>query len=148
MTRVTHLHATTGYESLDEAFPIIECGHEPLGTRVIVQLRTPKGKTKGGIILASETRDADQWNTQVAKVISIGPLAFRNRQTGNPWPEGAWAKEGDFVRVPKFGGDRWQVEYAPPGRLRTPDDMAIFCLFNDLDLVAKVKDPLTVVAFV
>jgi len=148
MSQVSHLNVGMGYDSLEEAFPPVDCGHIPLGTRVIVQLRTPKSKTAGGVILTSESRDTEQWNTQVAKVILVGPVAFHNRSSGQPWPEGAWAKPGDFVRVPKFGGDKWQLPYTPRNRKRTEDDTALFALFNDLEILCKVSDPLKIKAFV
>lgn len=132
-----------GYASLDEAFPPCDPGIQPFGSRVLVQIRTPKQKTKGGIILTSETRETDAWNTQIAKVVSVGSLAFKNRTTMDPWPEGSWCQEGDFVRVPKYGGDRWTV------KTTDGEDEALLVIFNDLDLVGKVTgDPLTIKAFI
>ena len=73
---------TTTYEdALAEAFPAVNAGVQPFGSRVLVQIRTPRKVTKGGIILATDTKDTEKWNTQVAKVVSIGPLAFKNRDT-------------------------------------------------------------------
>lgn len=127
----------------DEAFPKIDPGAEPFGSRVLVQFRTPKKKTAGGIILTDETVETEKWNTQVARVIAVGPLAFRSRDKKTEWPEGAWAHPGDFVRVSKYGGDRWEV---PVGDGK---ENAVFAIFNDLDLIAKVTcDPLTMKAFV
>ena len=132
-----------GYASVDEAFPPCEPGIHPFGSRVLVQIRTPKAKTKGGIILTSETRETDAWNTQIAKVILVGELAFKNRTTMDPWPEGSWCKPGDFVRVPKYGGDRWTV------KTTDGEDEALLVIFNDLDLVGKVTgDPLIIKAFI
>jgi co-chaperonin GroES (HSP10) len=92
--------------------------------------------------LSSETQDTEKWNTQVAKVISVGPLAFKNRNTQEAWPEGDWCKAGDFVRVPKYGGDRWEVPI-------TRDNSAMFVIFNDLDIIGQVTgDPLAVKAFI
>jgi len=125
-----------------EAFPLIDPGIVPLGQRVLVQLRKPKAKTSGGIILPSETRETETWNTQVAVVRAVGPVAFRKIDDLTPWPEGAWVSEGEFVRVPKYGGDRFSV---------TDDDgiEVIFILFRDTDLIAKVTgDPLAVKAFI
>lgn len=133
-----------GYSGLDEAFP--ECDPQviPLGSRILLQVRTPKKKTAGGIILTSDVRETEHYNTQVAKVISVGPLAFHSRATGEPWPEGAWAQIGEFVRVPRYGGDRWSM----PVKVDGEDDEVIFVIFNDLDLVAKVTgDPLAIKAF-
>jgi len=132
-----------GYENIDEAFPPCEPGIRPFGSRVLVQIRTPKNKTKGGIILTSETRETDAWNTQIAKVRAVGELAFKNRTTMEHWPEGSWCEPGDFVRVPKYGGDRWTVKTA------NGDDEALLVIFNDLDLVGKVTgDPLAIKAFI
>lgn len=131
------------YDSTEEAFPRCDPGITPYGSRVLVQIRTPKSKTKGGIILTSETRETDAWNTQIAKVVAVGELAFKNRTTMEPWPEGSWCQPGDFVRVPKYGGDRWTV--------RTEDGSgeALLVIFNDLDLIGKVTgDPLAIKAFI
>ena len=83
---------TTSENALAEAFPAADAGVQPFGSRVLVQIRTPKSKTSGGIILHSESRDTEKWNTQVAKVVSVGPLAFKNRNTMEQWPEGSWCK--------------------------------------------------------
>jgi hypothetical protein len=57
------------------------------------------------------------------------------------WPEGAWCAVGDFVRSPKYGGDRWTV---------THDEEEIeFVMFNDLDILGKVTgDPTKIRAFI
>lgn len=128
------------YEGEEDAFPQIDPGVQPFGSRVLLQIRRAKSKTKGGIILAGETRDTETWNTQVAKVIAMGPLAFHNRNTMEPWPEGGWAKIGDYVRAPKYGGDRWSVQH--------DGDEVLFVLFNDLDLLGRITgDPLAMKAF-
>lgn len=129
-------------QSLDDAFPAIDPGALPLGSGVLVQLRSPRTKTRGGILLSDESQDTEKWNTQVAKVIALGPLAFHNRTTGERWPEGTWCDPGDFVRTPKYGGDRWAVP--------TPNGQdALFVIFNDLTLIAKVTaDPRTMKAFI
>lgn len=130
------------YDGEEDAFPPIDPGVKPLGSRVLVQIRSAKRKTKGGIILAGETRDTEQWNTQVAKVRALGPLAYHNRTSMEPWPEGAWCRVGDYVRAPKYGGDRWSV-------LDKSGDEVIFVLFNDLDIIGVVEgDPLAMKAFI
>lgn len=131
-----------GYDSIDEAFPAADPGIAPFGSRVLVQIRTPKKKSKGGIILTGDVRETEHYNTQVAKVISVGSLAFKNRNTMEPWPEGSWCEVGDFVRVPRYGGDRWSVKTADG------EDEAIVVIFNDLDLVGKVTgDPMAIKSF-
>ena len=42
-----------GYDNIAEGFPDVDPGVTPLGSRVLVQIRAPQRKTRGGIILAS-----------------------------------------------------------------------------------------------
>src|SRR3954470_639267 len=81
---------------LDEAFPVVNPNYRPFGERVLVQIRSPKRKSAGGIMLPDEVRDTEKWNTQVAKVIALGPTAFKSRTTLEGWPEGDWCQPGDF----------------------------------------------------
>ena len=138
--------ATTFEDAIAEAFPAADAGVQPFGSRVLVQIRTPKTKTAGGLILHSESRDTEKWNTQVARVVSLGPLAFKNRNTMADWPEGSWCAAGEYVRVPKYGGDRWEV---PLGMKDGNNESAMFVIFNDLDIIGQVTgDPLAIKAFI
>jgi len=118
---------------------------KPLGGRILVQLRRTKKKTSGsGIILVEETKETEKWQNMVAKVIHVGPLAFKHRDTMQSWPEGSWCEPGDFIRVPKWGGDRWEVEV--PGQ--DDEDPALFAVFNDHEMIAKVTgNPLNMKAY-
>ena len=131
---------------LREAFPAVDPGAIPLGARVLVQLRrTKKTVTSAGIILVSETKETEKWQNMVAKVISLGPLAFKKRDTMESWVEGTWCEVGDFIRVPKWGGDRWEV---PVPDASNDDDPALFMVLNDHEVIAKLTgDPLAMKAF-
>ena len=136
------------YESIEQAFPVVDSGLVPFGSRVIVQKRSPRSVTKGGIIVPEDTQETEFWNTQVAKVIALGPGAFKNRDTLELWPEGAWCQEGAFVRVPKYGGDKWFVHLPGVESARIGVDMAAFMLFNDLDIMGEITcDPMDVIAY-
>ena len=128
------------------AFPSVDPGAKPLGARILVQLRRTKKKaTSAGIILVEETKETEKWNNMVAKVIDIGPLAFKKRDTMEPWPEGSWCEIGDYLRVPKWGGDRWEV--AVEGE--KDEDPALFMVLNDHEVIAKLTgDPLAMKAFI
>lgn len=132
------------YGSIEDAFPDVDANLEPFGSRVLVQLRRAKSKTRGGIILVEETKEAEKWNEQVAKVLKVGPLAFHNRNTRDPWPEGAWCVPGDFIRVSKYGGDRWSVTYGD----KDDNEEIVFVLFNDLDLLGGIANPLAMKSFI
>ena len=131
--------------ALQEAFPAVDPGAVPVGGRILVQWRaTPKKVTSSGIVLVEETKETEKWNNQVAKVIALGPLAFKKRDSLDPWPEGNWIEVGDYVRMPKWGGDRWEVPYGDSELGET----ALFSVFNDHEVIAKVTgDPLKVKAF-
>ena len=135
----------SGEAELAWAFPSVDPGAKPLGGRILVQLRRTKKKaTSAGIILVEETKETEKWNNMVAKVIEIGPLAFKHRDTMQSWPEGSWCEVGDYLRVPKWGGDRWEVPV--PGQ--DEEDPALFMILNDHEVIAKVTgDPLVMRAF-
>lgn len=144
MTKMTDSTAAPNGASLREAFPAVDPGAKPLGARVLVQLRRTKRTVTGmGIILVEETRETEKWQNMVGKVIELGPIAFRKRDSMEPWVEGTWCEVGDYIRVPKWGGDRWEVPC--PGE----DEPVLFMVLNDHECIAKLTgDPLAVKAFV
>jgi co-chaperonin GroES (HSP10) len=134
-------------QTLEEAFPVVDPLMAPYGARVLIQLRAVKEKvTSAGIYIPEDTKETEKWNTMIGKVIALGSLAFCNRETMQPWPEGAWAKVGDFVRVPKWGGDRWEIDFTDANGI---NGRALFNFFNDHDLIGKVTgDPRAIKAFI
>ena len=128
---------------LQDAFPVVDPGAVPLGARILVHMRLPKRKmTESGIILAAETVDTEKAQNPVGKVVAIGPLAFKKRDTMEAWPEGSWVEVGDYVRVPRWTGDRWEVPVSK-------DDVVQFMLMNDHEVIAKLtSNPLEMRAFV
>jgi co-chaperonin GroES (HSP10) len=137
-----------GYAAdLEEAFPLVDPGARPLGARVLVQLRrTKKTVTASGIVLVEETRETEKWQNMVGKVIELGPLAFRKRDSMEPWVEGIWCKLGDYIRVPKWGGDRWEV---PLPNAPKDEDPVLFMVLNDHEVIATITgNPLAVKAFI
>ena len=132
-------------QELAWAFPDVKPGQRPYGGRITVQLRRVKKKA-GRIIIVDETKEAEKWNNMIGKVVAVGPLAFKNRDTMQPWPEGAWAKVGDYVRVPRWGGDRWERN-APD--TADGEDPVLFMTINDHELISEVTDnPLSFKAYV
>jgi len=129
------------------AFPDVQPGQRPFGGRVIVQLRRIK-KTAGRIIIVDETKENEKWNNMIGKVVAIGPLAFKNRDTMQPWAEGSWAEIGDYVRVPRWGGDRWE-RFVPSETDETVQEPVLFMTINDHELIASITDdPLSFKAYV
>jgi len=134
-------------QELAWAFHDVSPGQAPFGGRVVVQLRRIKRTASGSrIILVAETKETEKWQNMIGKVVAIGPLAFKNRETMASWPEGSWAQVGDYVRVPKWGGDRWE-RTAPTEE--NQEDPVLFMTLNDHELIARVTDdPLSFKAYV
>jgi co-chaperonin GroES (HSP10) len=119
--------------SEEECFPAIDTGIDVAGDRVLVQLRREKSTSKGGIILVDETRQTLRFNETVAKVIQIGPLAYKSPEDLSPWPEGNWCNVGDLVRTIKYGGDRFVVQ---------PDDEGspvVFITLQAREIISRIK---------
>lgn len=134
-------------QELAWAFPDVKPGMAPLGGRIVVQLRRIKKTATGSrIILVAETKENEKWQNMIGKVVAIGPLAYKNRDTMTSWPEGAWAEVGDFVRVPKWGGDRWEIKSPTDDE---NEDPVLFMTINDHEVIAKVtSNPLSFKAYV
>jgi co-chaperonin GroES (HSP10) len=133
-------------QTLAEAFPEIDPLMAPYGARVLVQLRAVKERiTSFGLLIPEETKETEKWNTMIGKVLAVGPIAFKKRDTMEPWPEGVWCKVGDYVRVPKWGGDRWEIDFEEGG----VKGKALFTFFNDHEIIGKVTgDPRDIKAFI
>lgn len=149
------------YGSLAEAFPKVDPLVTPCGDNILVQIRSPKKTTKGGILLVTDVRDTEFWATQVAKVLALGPVAYRfHDRLGADgklefWPEGPWCEVGDFVRIPKFGGDRWTVKVAKPDGTTSnaydtdADYEALIVMFKAKEIIGRITgDPLALKAFI
>ena len=157
------------YTSMEEAFPVVDPGREPLGVNILVQIRQPKAFTKSGLQMVTDTRSTEYYNTRVAKVIAIGPMCFKSAQEDRDadgklcfvhvdWPEGAWFKVGEFVEIPQYGGQRFPVEGKVPHlvhdfesgkkQIVNDDEEVIFAFFKAKDIIARITcDPTTIKAY-
>jgi len=117
----------------EKYFPAVDCGREPLGNKITVQLMYIP-KKRGSIILAGDTQDFNKNSTVVCKVIKIGQIAYRDRNSGEEWKEGAWAKVGDIVLMPRYGGFN-RTEIPVPD---VEGDTVVVCTYQDYDVVDKV----------
>ena len=115
-------------------FPEVDPGSRPPGTKILVQLRTMAAKSKGGILLANDTKDFNQGNTRVCRLIKMGEMAYRHRDTFELWPEGVWANVGDIVIMPAWGGFRFEVP------IPDSEDKAIFAVYKDHEIELVVHD--------
>jgi co-chaperonin GroES (HSP10) len=132
-------------QEIADLFPDVKPNIRPFGSRVLVQIRRPRTKSKGGIHYAPESQATELDNTCVAKVIAIGPLAYKNRNTLEHWAEGQWCQPGSYVFVPKYGGVRWE-KTAP--ELEGYYEKVQFAIFDDLNMIGEVEDPTDIKAHI
>lgn len=126
-------------EEMRQAFPDVTVPYGvPFGYLALLQLRMPRDKV-GSFYMPDDVKDIEQYRTQSALVRAVAPMAFCNRQNGEPWTEGAWYQPGDFIRCPMYGGDRFDIELGQGGAKVT------FMFIKDADAVAPVVgNPLTI----
>ena len=98
----------------------------PSGWRLLVLPFSPREKTKGGILIAQESLDKLRIATNCGYVISMGPLAYHDREK---FPTGPWCKKGDWVVFARYAGSRLPIE---GGEVR---------ILNDDEVLGTIKDP-------
>jgi hypothetical protein len=133
-------------QSLEDAFPDVNPGEFPFGNLVLIQMKRPAYKTKGGLHLSGNDMQTEYDNTNVAKVIGFGPLCFKSRETGQEWPEGRWFKVGDYVRLSQHNCTTWTVPM-PGTRGAGIEERVVFGYIDELHVRGLVLDPLATQAF-
>ena len=104
----------------------------PSGWRLLVLPFSPREKTKGGILIAQESLDKLRIATNCGYVISMGPLAYHDREK---FPTGPWCKKGDWVIFARYAGSRLPIE---GGEVR---------ILNDDEILGTLKDPESVLHY-
>ncbi len=122
----------TKEQYIADHFPEVTLGFKPAGNQIVVQLRQVKEKSSGGILLATDTKELNKDNTQIGRVESLGQIAYKHRETGEDWKEGAWAKVGDVVLIPMWGGFRFEV----PQKDNAP---VVFVVFEDYHIKGVIE---------
>ena len=98
----------------------------PSGWRLLVLPFTPREKTKGGILIAQESLDKLRIATNCGYVLSMGPLAYQDKEK---YPTGPWCKVGEWVIFARYAGSRLPIE---GGEVR---------ILNDDEVLGIIKDP-------
>lgn len=114
--------------NVDDPDPDIK-GFNITGHNLVLRPLHVEGKTKGGIILASKTQQDIQYLMNVCKVLKLGPRAYVQDMFKETGP---WCKEGDFVLIPKIGGQKILFKGTPLTII--PCDRVIAVLDNPKDV--------------
>ncbi len=99
---------------------------KPTGWRMLVLPFRMKEKTKGGVLLGTETIDRQQVASQCGNVLAMGPDCYKDPER---FSDGPWCKVGDWVVFARYAGSRIEIE---GGEVR---------LLNDDEVLATVQDP-------
>lgn len=88
-------------------FPVKPCGYQ-----ILVAMQKPKERSKGGIILADETKEIAEMKGARGKVIDLGRDAYTgNHADGSPrFPTGPYCKVGDWVEWNRYQERRLHVD--------------------------------------
>jgi chaperonin GroES len=99
---------------------------KPTSWRLLVLPFRIDEKTKGGVLLGSETLDRQQVASQCGNVLAMGPDCYMDKER---YPHGPWCKIGDWVIFARYAGSRIEIE---GGEIR---------MLNDDEILATVKNP-------
>jgi len=96
------------------------------GYHVLVRPVSVKSTTKGGIYIPDSTKDDMAYLTTVGKVLSVGKLAYEDK---DKFPLGPWCKVGDYVCYGKHAGQKLYYK-----------SVRLILLFDD-QVILKVENP-------
>ena len=96
------------------------------GFHVLVRPVSVKSKTKGGLLLPDSVKDDVAYLTTVGKVLSIGDLAYEDK---DKFPNGKWCDVGDYVCYARHAGQKLYYK-----------GVRLLLLFDD-QVMMKVDDP-------
>jgi|TARA_R110002020_G_scaffold48763_1_gene138948 chaperonin GroES len=82
---------------------------QPIGWKVLVKPIEPKKESSGGILLPEMAREAEEYLIAHGHIISMGEMAYRDRDTGQTW-KGKWPKVEDHVTFGKYAGQKLIVD--------------------------------------
>lgn len=111
-------------ENMDQS--VLDRIPKPTGWRIVVLPFKPPKKTKGGIVLAEQAAERQQIATVCGYVVSLGPLAYADKEK---FPHGPWCEKGNWVIFGRYAGARIGID---DGEIR---------ILNDDEILATIQDP-------
>ena len=96
---------------------------EPSGFRVLIRIPNLSAQVRKNseLVMPEETRQKEEFAQLVGQVISLGPLAYKDKARFGDEP---WCKPGDYVMVRSYAGTRFAMR-GEDGEER------IYALIND-----------------
>ena len=78
---------------------------KPLNWKILIQPNQVNMKTKGGLYLASISKDNEEYLTAHGRIAAMGDLAYKDRDTGEAWKTMS-PKVNDRVTYGKYAGQK------------------------------------------
>lgn len=102
----------------------------PVGYRILIEPLKAVEKSKGGIILATETQEAQGHLMYVGKVVAMGGDCYRHPKFNGI----SWCQVGDYVAHGRYSGQKIEVKDGEGG-------YTAYRLLNDDEVLANIADP-------
>ena len=111
---------------------VLERMPQPTGWRILVLPYGGKQKSKGGILLTSETVEREALATVVAYVVKMGPQCYNDT---DKYGENPWCEEKQWVLIGRYAGARFKLEDGAEVRIIN-DDEVIATIFSPDDIMS------------
>ena len=111
---------------------VLERMPQPTGWRILVLPYGGKQKTKGGILLTSETVEREALATVVAYVVKKGPQCYNDQEK---YGTNHWCEEKQWVLIGRYAGARFKLEDGAEVRIIN-DDEVIATILNQDDIMS------------
>lgn len=88
-------------------FPETKLDTAPAGTQITLQMPVMPERIRG-LLIPEDTAETIEWQASFGKVIAVAPMAFKNPNNGQEWPDGPMCKVGDVIRYRQNTGQKWR----------------------------------------
>jgi co-chaperonin GroES (HSP10) len=105
-------------------------GFRITGHKLLLRPLHIEGKTKGGLLLASKTQHDLSYLMNICKVLAVGPRAYKQDIFEETGP---WCGVGDFVLIPRLGGQKIKLKGVPLTMISCDQVLAVLDNPADVD---------------
>lgn len=115
------------------------------GWRILIEPIAVEEESKGGIVLAEATKEAQRYLRHFGQVLDVGPTAYQDEKFRNRYGEKVpWCKVGDWVNYGRHAGQDIAIKVFDKDGNDTGDVLPLK-LVNDDDILAVIDDPRAIV---
>ena len=122
-------YLSTETTSVQEEDPDIS-GFRITGHKLLLRPLHVEGITKGGLHIASKTMHDISYLMNICKVLDVGPRAYKQEIFNETGP---WCKQGDFVLIPRLGGQKIKLKGVPLTLISCDQVLAVLDDPSDID---------------